>query len=80
MIEENNEYPSIVQQARNLAKFTSDVVNDPNKVDDTVYNERLDHCKQCCYYDVEQNRCKHCGCWLKYKARFIAGHCPIGKW
>lgn len=74
------EYPSLIQQAKNLHKFTSDVVNDPNQVDDSVYNQRLDACKGCGYYDAEQNRCKKCGCWLKYKARFIAGHCPIGIW
>jgi hypothetical protein len=83
------EYPSLVQQAKNLAKFTVDVVKDQvigsetNSVlyaSDTVYEQRLGVCKGCEYYDVEQNRCKHCGCWLKYKARFSAGQCPIGKW
>jgi hypothetical protein len=83
------EYPSLVQQAKNLAKFTVDVVKDQvigsetNSVlyaSDTVYEQRLEVCKGCEYYDVEQNRCKHCGCWLKYKAKFSAGQCPIGKW
>lgn len=89
MTDENKEYPSLGQQAKNLAKFTVDVVKDQvigsetNKTlyaTDVVYNQRLDTCKECEYYDVEQNRCKHCGCWLKYKARFKEGHCPIGKW
>ena len=83
------EYPSLGQQAKNLAKFTVDVVKDQvigsetNSVlyaSDTVYEQRLEVCKGCEYYDVEQNRCKHCGCWLKYKARFSAGQCPVGKW
>lgn len=85
MTEEQPQYPSLIQQAKNLAKFTSDVVKDSATsnsihVDDTVYNQRLDICRQCEYYDVEQNRCKSCGCWLKYKARYGSGMCPIGKW
>ena len=80
MTEEQPQYPSLIQQAKNLAQFTSDVVNDPNKVDDAVYEQRLDVCKSCNFYDVEQNRCMQCGCWLKYKARFKEGHCPIEKW
>jgi uncharacterized paraquat-inducible protein A len=80
MTEEQPQYPSLIQQAKNLAQFTSDVVNDPNKVDDAVYEQRLDVCKSCNFYDVEQNRCMRCGCWLKYKARYSAGQCPIGKW
>jgi len=80
MTEEQPQYPSLIQQAKNLAQFTSDVVNDPNKVDDAVYEQRLDVCKSCNFYDVEQNRCMQCGCWLKYKARYSAGQCPIGKW
>jgi hypothetical protein len=83
------EYPSLVQQAKNLAKFTVDVVKDQvigsetNSVlyaSDTLYNQRLEICKTCNFYDEEQNRCKHCGCWLKYKARFKAGVCPVRKW
>ena len=80
MTEEQPQYPSLIQQAKNLAQFTSDVVNDPNKVDDAVYEQRLDVCKSCNFYDVEQNRCMQCGCWLNYKARYSAGQCPIGKW
>ena len=89
MTEENKEYPSLIQQAKNLAQFTVDVVKDQVigsesnttlYASDVVYNQRLDTCKECEYYDVQQVRCRHCGCWLKYKARFKEGHCPIGKW
>ena len=89
MTEENKEYPSLIQQAKNLAQFTVDVVKDQVigsesnttlYASDVVYNQRLDICKECEYYDVQQVRCRHCGCWLKYKARFKEGHCPIGKW
>jgi len=89
MTEEQPQYPSLGEQVKNLAKFTVDVVKDQVigsetnttlYASDTVYEQRLDVCKECEYYDVEQIRCKHCGCWLKYKARFNSGQCPIGKW
>ena len=89
MTEEQPQYPSLGEQVKNLAKFTVDVVKDQVigsetnttlYASDTVYEQRLDTCKGCEYYDVEQNRCRHCGCWLKYKARFKEGHCPIEKW
>ena len=83
------DYPSLPEQGKNLAKFVIEVVKDQvigsetNSVlyaTDVVFDQRLEVCKGCEYYDVEQNRCRHCGCWLKYKARFKEGHCPIGKW
>ncbi len=85
---EPKDYPSLPEQARNLAQFSFEVVKDvvgnsgASKLyaTDAVFDQRLDTCKTCEYYDEKQVRCRHCGCWLKYKARFKEGHCPIGKW
>lgn len=49
-------------------------------VSDEVYQERLEVCKTCSYYDESSNRCKHCGCFLEQKARFSLDSCPIGSW
>ena len=89
MTEEQPQYPSLIQQAKNLAQFTVDVVKDQVigsetnttlYASDVLYEERLDICKSWTFYDAEQVRCKHCGCWLKYKARFKSGVCPVRKW
>ena len=92
MTDNNNkeEFPSINEQGKNLAKFTFEVVK--NVIDISPRNEtkliipeeeqkqRLDVCKKCDYYSVRQNRCRQCGCYLGTKVKFGASACPIGKW
>ena len=74
------QYPSIAQQAKNLAQTAADVARDPRWVDDTEFDRRMTLCHACPLYDKKQNRCRKCGCRLKGKARFKAGRCPIQKW
>ena len=92
MTDNNNkeEFPSINEQGKNLAKFTFEVVK--NVIDISPSNEtklilseeeqkqRLDVCKKCDYYSVRQNRCRQCGCYLGTKVKFGVSQCPIGKW
>ena len=85
------EFPSLPEQGKNLAKFTMKVVknvvdisNDVNTtkllLPEEEWKERLDVCKKCDYYSVRQNRCRQCGCYLGTKVKFGASTCPIGKW
>lgn len=89
MTEESQSYPSVPEQARNLAKFSFDVIrtaltpNGPNQsllVSPEVREERMNVCRQCEYYDEKQNRCRHCGCHLEAKVRFAIDSCPLKKW
>ena len=43
---------------------------------------RMDTCLGCEFITGELNkeRCKKCGCWLRLKTQFQAEGCPIGKW
>lgn len=50
------------------------------KVEDHVYNNRIDICKSCEYFDSEDMRCKNCGCFLDIKASWNSEKCPIEKW
>jgi hypothetical protein len=85
---EEKEFPSLIEQGKNLAQFTFEVVKDvvvPNTehqiyASNEVKKQRLDTCKTCEYYHQQQNRCRHCGCWLEHKTKFIVAECPIGKW
>lgn len=82
---EEHSYPSIPEQGKNLAKFIFDVIKttwngDHLTVSDEVYEERLDVCRSCEWYDESQNRCRHCGCFLREKARYAIDSCPIKKW
>lgn len=82
------EFPTIKEQGKSLAKFTFEVVKDgvfnlsPGEVfaSDELKKERLDICKKCEYYSMRHNRCKHCGCWLEHKVKFKVSECPIRKW
>jgi hypothetical protein len=78
-------YPSLPEQGKNLAKFTFDVMKKAMRgealfVSDKVYQERIAICRECEYFDKQQMRCKHCGCFLQQKARYALDSCPISKW
>ena len=90
MKEEEEKFPSINEQGKNLAKFTFEVVKNVIDITSThetgllaseeKQKERMDICKKCEYYSMRHNRCKHCGCWLEHKVKFKVSECPIRKW
>lgn len=82
-----HEYPSLGEQGKNLAKFTFEVLkeafqnrNETLFVNEEIQRKRLDICRGCSYFDPDQGRCRHCGCFLAYKVRFSLESCPIEKW
>lgn len=86
-MENKNDYPSLVQQGKNLANFVWDFLNylEHNEdkvlfVSDEVYKERTLTCRSCEKYDEVPNRCKECGCYIPTKAKIILDSCPLGKW
>ncbi len=81
------EFPSLSEQGKNLAKFTFEVVKDvidltpkPITISEEKQKERLDICKRCDYFSPRQSRCKQCGCYLSHKIKFAISKCPIEKW
>lgn len=44
------------------------------KVDDTVYEMRLAHCKAC--DDLYQGMCRICGCYVELRAAMKKNRCP----
>ena len=80
-----SEYPSLPEMGSNLAKFAFELLQKSMKgdvlwVSDEIANERLNICKGCEYYDPNQNRCLHCGCFLEHKVKWSLDSCPINKW
>ncbi len=73
-------YPSLGQQARNLAQTAGQVARNPKPASSDLYEQRMKICRACAFFDAEQVRCRKCGCKLKGKARFEAAKCPIQKW
>lgn len=82
LIEQDQQaYPSGWQQAKNageaLVRFLrSGLATAPR----AVVDERRALCNSCDRRDVEQDRCRECGCYLKIKTRSAVEFCPIGKW
>jgi len=77
----NNEMPSTMQMAKNLAKATKDHVRSGLKtVSDDKIKERLDICGDCEHFVPHSSRCNLCGCFTKFKAKLKSGGCPIKKW
>ena len=40
-----------------------------------IAKARLKLCKQCTDYDLQSNRCKLCGCYMKLKVKLISSYC-----
>ena len=86
MSDEQQNYPSLAQQGKNLAKFGWDLIQHTMRtsgnmfVNDAVYEERMTICRSCDKYDEQQQRCRECGCYLPGKARMILDSCPLQKW
>ncbi len=78
-------YPSLFQQATNLAQAVGSVVasavrGEAVTVPQEEQARRLAICHACAeWYDPEQERCRHggCGCFLSLKTRIATQHCPL---
>ena len=90
-MKEKEEFPSLSEQGKNLAKFTFEVVKSgitiaPTTSTKSVFvseekqKERLDICKKCDYFSYKQSRCRQCGCFMTQKVKFETSECPIQKW
>jgi hypothetical protein len=81
----NNEFPSLLQQARNLAKEVVETAKRTHKklpiiVPEQVGKERLSLCDSCEFLNHEKYRCTKCGCFMKTKTQFAGAKCPVDKW
>ena len=82
--EDTSKFPSLFQQARNLAKemwMTGKHASQglPIIVDADIAFNRFSIC-QGCEFLKENFRCEKCGCFMKAKTQLSAASCPIGKW
>ena len=80
-----NEYPSWMQQSKNLAELTQKILKDVVDGDVLFVHEfekerRYDICQACEYFDSKRKRCKKCGCYMVTKVTFKSSECPVNKW
>lgn len=83
---EEESYPSLPEQAKNLANFSFNVVktavisSESPFAPEDVQEQRWEVCRSCEFFDAKAERCRHCGCFLKAKIRFTLDSCPLQKW
>ena len=82
---EENQYPSIKEQAKNLGDLFKAVATDTVQgksifASSEEQEKRISICDTCEHNDKESNRCRECGCYLKTKVTIAAAWCPIKKW
>lgn len=78
-VEATGAFPSLMQQARNLAGAVAEAVGsgfEPASPEEQA--RRLAICGGC--PEFVDGRCRQCGCHMPYKVTLAAWHCPIGKW
>lgn len=51
-----------------------------NKVQENVYDARMEICRSCDKFKQLSQRCSLCGCFMTMKSRLEGANCPIGKW
>ena len=85
MSDENIQYPSIGDQAKNLGTSLHELMSRAMQGNrllaprDTQF-KRLEECKACEFYDESQGRCTKCGCFMKMKVTMSFEKCPVDKW
>ena len=84
---EENQNPSLVEKAKNLANFSWELLkylgNSDEKVlfvSDEIYAERVKICRSCEKINELENTCRECGCYIPAKAKVILDSCPLKKW
>ena len=85
MSEENQNYPPLAQQAKNfglsLSKLFQRAMNGEKMfATNEIQQERYKICQGCEKYDLMQDRCRECGCFVRQKIAFGHEICPINKW
>ncbi len=77
--------PTISSMVKTATKSTVVWASNGFKIaDEKVFEDRLNHCKSCEFWDSEAlngtGRCKKCGCSTWAKLRMATEKCPIDKW
>lgn len=75
------EYPSIFQQATNLAHSVGSVVASAVRGEQIIRSKEeqarfIAICEACDKFDQAQRRCTLCGCYGSLKNRLATEHCP----
>ena len=77
-------FPNVPTLALNLASAVGAEVKSRflgnNQLDLDEIKRRLAICEGCEFFHSPSQRCKKCGCFLKWKTAWRSQKCPVGKW
>jgi hypothetical protein len=86
-LETNNKlqtFPSPINMAKNFVSSVGKEVklriNGGSKLTEKESSIRFSICESCEFFHKPSQRCKKCGCFLKWKTAWRSQKCPIGKW
>ena len=65
---------SLAHAALSLARQGVEMVSDEEEI------RRTELCNGCEFAMQDKTRCSMCGCFIKWKIRMKAWHCPVKKW
>jgi uncharacterized paraquat-inducible protein A len=76
--------PSVGEMTLNFvsavkSEVRSRVLGAKNVSEDEI-KQRLEICNSCEFFQAPSQRCKKCGCYLKWKTAWRSQKCPVGKW
>jgi hypothetical protein len=85
MTDENIQYPPIAEQAKNLGTSLHGLLSKAMQGNRLLAPRdtqlaRLEECKKCEFYEPNDQRCKKCGCFMKFKVTMSYEKCPLDKW
>lgn len=77
--------PSTGQMIRNIGgsivkNIQSVAAGNPLNISEDEKEKRLNICRSCEFFELSDERCSKCGCYLKIKTYLKAEKCPVGRW
>lgn len=63
---------------RQMIEKYMDAIKTEDRVETSVYEKRLESCKECNL--LSDGTCGACGCYVELRALSAVGHCPYKKW
>jgi len=82
--EDRSQFPSLGKMALNLATAVKSEIKSRVSGETLLNPEdiktRVAICENCEFFNKPSERCRKCGCFLKWKTAWRSQRCPIGKW
>lgn len=73
--------PTKLEKLGSLTKASiSFIKSGLKKSPNEIYDSRVLTCLSCTEYDIKDDSCCKCGCYINIKASWLSEECPLDKW